>query len=198
MKKNKPNMKHKITLSKSLLAMLCAMLLSAASFGQLRISQVYGAGGNSGATYNRDFVEIFNPTASPITVTNYAVQYASATGSSWQVQAFSATINPGKYFLIALGSGANGSALPTPDVSGGIAMAATAGKLALTSTNTALTGVCPTGGTIVDFVGFGTTANCFEGAGPTPAPSTSRSAEEATDHVDPDLPRHRGVDRGPE
>ncbi|MBP6427682.1 MAG: lamin tail domain-containing protein, partial [Bacteroidia bacterium] len=168
-------MKHKITLSKSLLAMLCAMLLSAASFGQLRISQVYGAGGNSGATYNRDFVEIFNPTASPITVTNYAVQYASATGSSWQVQAFSATINPGKYFLIALGSGANGSALPTPDVSGGIAMAATAGKLALTSTNTALTGVCPTGGTIVDFVGFGTTANCFEGAGPTPAPSTINS-----------------------
>ena len=28
----------------------------------LVISEVYGAGGNSGALYNADFVEIFNPT----------------------------------------------------------------------------------------------------------------------------------------
>src|SRR5205814_578464 len=29
------------------------------------------------------------------------------------------------------------------------------------------------GASIIDFVGFGTTANCFEGAGPTPAPSNT-------------------------
>ncbi|MBU0607234.1 MAG: hypothetical protein KKI08_05070, partial [Armatimonadetes bacterium] len=41
----------------------------------------------------------------------------------------------------------------------------------------ALTGTCPTGGAIVDFVGYGTTDNCYEGAGPTPAPSAINSAQ---------------------
>ncbi|MEP6922429.1 MAG: Calx-beta domain-containing protein, partial [bacterium] len=56
---------------------------------------------------------------------------------------------------------------------GTIALAAAAGKVALTNTTTALVGACPTGGSIVDFVGFGTTASCFEGTGPTPAPSNT-------------------------
>src|SRR5690606_11303716 len=38
---------------------------------------------------------------------------------------------------------------------------------------TPLTGSCPTGDAIVDFVGYGATANCFEGTGPTPAPSNT-------------------------
>jgi hypothetical protein len=32
------------------------------------ISQVYGGGGNAGATYTHDFVEIFNPTDAPISL----------------------------------------------------------------------------------------------------------------------------------
>ncbi|MBP9070274.1 MAG: lamin tail domain-containing protein, partial [Bacteroidia bacterium] len=157
------------------MVMLCAILLSANSFGQLRISQVYGGGGNSGAPYTRDFVELFNAGSSPIVASNYSIQYASATGSSWTVQSFSATIPAGGYFLIALAVGAGaGVALPTPDISGSIAMSGTAGKVALSNSNVALTGTCPTV-TVIDFVGFGSTANCFEGAGPTPAPSNSLS-----------------------
>jgi predicted extracellular nuclease len=54
-------------------------------------------------------------------------------------------------------------------------MAATAGKVALVNNTTALSGACPTGATIIDFVGFGSTT-CFEGTGPTPAPSNTTAA----------------------
>src|SRR6185369_13120439 len=64
--------------------------------------------------------------------------------------------------------------LPTPDATGSIAMAATAGKVALVSSTTALSGACPTVG-IIDFVGYGTTASCFEGSGRAPAPSNTTS-----------------------
>jgi predicted extracellular nuclease len=53
-------------------------------------------------------------------------------------------------------------------------MAATAGKVALVSSTTALSGACPTVG-IIDFVGYGTTASCFEGSGRAPAPSNTTS-----------------------
>src|SRR5436190_23108986 len=49
----------------------------------LVISQVYGGGGNASAPYQNDFIELFNPTMSPASLTGWSVQYASATGSSW-------------------------------------------------------------------------------------------------------------------
>jgi hypothetical protein len=48
-------------------------------------------------------------------------------------------------------------------------MGANAGKVALVNTTVALSGACPTGAQIIDIVGYGTTANCFEGLGPAPA-----------------------------
>ncbi|MEP7200394.1 MAG: LPXTG cell wall anchor domain-containing protein, partial [Chloroflexota bacterium] len=92
------------------------------------------------------------------------------------------TLNPGQYYLIAEGFGANGlSPLPiVPDVTGTIAMAATAGKVFLVGNTAALTldGTgCPTSlATVIDFVGYGTSANCSEGGSPAPAPSTITSA----------------------
>ena len=60
--------------------------------------------------------------------------------------------------------GASGGALPTPDATGTIAMAATAGKVALTNTNTLIASgtACPSGTTLVDLVGYGTAANCLK------------------------------------
>ena len=49
----------------------------------LVISQVYGGGGNTGAPFTHDFIEIFNPTASPVNVNGWSVQYASAAGTTW-------------------------------------------------------------------------------------------------------------------
>src|ERR1700685_3254460 len=58
----------------------CIPIASAAST-TLVISQVYGGGGNSGATLKNDFIEIFNLSSAPISLNGYSVQYASATGN---------------------------------------------------------------------------------------------------------------------
>jgi hypothetical protein len=145
----------------------------------LVISQVYGGGGNVGAQYTNDFVEIFNRGATSINfaATPYSVQYAGATASfgSSKVDLPSGTMAPGQYFLVQLSSGgASGSPLPAPDATGTIAMAATAGKVALVAGTTALSGSgCPLSASVADFVGYGTTADCFEGAGRAPAPSNT-------------------------
>ncbi|WP_208295646.1 ExeM/NucH family extracellular endonuclease [Fibrivirga algicola] len=139
------------------------------------ISQVYGGGGNSGATYRNDFIELYNRSSSPVSLAGWSVQYASATGSSWQVTNLNGTIQPGGYYLIqeAGSTSTTFTSLPTPDATGNIPMSGTAGKVALVNVTTALSGTCPMGASIIDFVGFGTTANCFEGTGPTAAPSNT-------------------------
>lgn len=145
----------------------------------LRISQVYGGGGNSGATYTHDFIELFNSGTGTINLSGYSVQYVSAAGTgTWAVTNLSGSIGPGQYFLIQQAQGAGGTTpLPTPDVIGTLAMGGSAGKVALLNTTTALTGSgCPFIASIVDFVGYGTTANCFEGSGPTPALSNTTAA----------------------
>lgn len=151
------------------------------------ISQIYGAGGNSGATYNRDYVELHNRSDATVNLAGWSVQYASSTGTSWTAANLSGSIAPGKYFLIGLGTGSSGAALPAVDFSGSIAMAATAGKIALTNSTTTLTGSSPVGNTALqDFVGYGT-ANAAEGS-PAPAPSTTtaifRAGAGATDSGD--------------
>ncbi|MEI2691165.1 MAG: lamin tail domain-containing protein [Anaerolineae bacterium] len=138
----------------------------------LRISQLYGGGGNTGATYTHDFIEIFNAGASTISLAGYSVQYSSATGTgAWQVTNLSGSIASGQYYLIQQAQGAGGSTpLPTPDAIGAIAMAGGGGKAALVSSTTALAGACPTGAQIIDLVGFASNANCFEGSGPASRP----------------------------
>jgi uncharacterized protein (TIGR03437 family) len=145
----------------------------------LVISQLYAGGGNAGGQYTNDFVEIFNRGTTTINfaVTPYSVQYAGATATfgSNKVDLSSGTIAPGQYFLVQLSSGgANGVALPAPDATGTINMAATAGKVALVAGTAALSGSgCPLAGSVADFVGYGTTADCFKGPGRAPAPSNT-------------------------
>jgi uncharacterized protein YdeI (BOF family) len=133
------------------------------------ISQVYGGGGNSGAPYNKDFIELYNPTEQPVSLDGWSVQYASAAGTTWQATNLSGTIAPYGFFLITQGGGANGIDLPTADASGGIAMAAGAGKVKLVNNASPAE--------TIDYVGFGSTASVFEGSGPTPAPSASKSVQ---------------------
>jgi hypothetical protein len=143
--------------------------------GSLVISQAYGGGGNVGATYTNDFVELHNRGPTPISLAGRSIQYASAAGSSWTSLSLSGTVAAGGYYLVQLGSGgAIGAALPTPDLTGAINMNATAGKVALVGATAALSGICPSTN-IIDFVGYGTTANCFEGASFAPAGSNTLS-----------------------
>src|ERR1043165_555601 len=57
----------------------------------LVLSQLYGGGGNTGAPWQNDFIEVFNPTAGSISIDGWSVQYASASGSTWQVTMLSGT-----------------------------------------------------------------------------------------------------------
>jgi hypothetical protein len=140
------------------------------------ISQVYGGGGNSGATLKNDFIELFNRGSDPVNLTGWSVQYASAAGSSWTNKTdLSGTIEPGGYFLIQQAAGSGGTEdLPTPDLVGSINLAGGSGKVALVESTTALSGTCPTDG-VVDFVGYGT-ANCFEGTGAAPTLNNTTAA----------------------
>lgn len=157
--------------------------IAAASTSGVVISQAYGGGGNNGATYKNDFIELFNAGSAPVSLAGWSVQYAGATGSSWQVTNLTATtLQPGQYYLVQQAAGTGGTTdLPTPDATGTIAMSGTGGKAALVSNTTALSGTCPTGGAIVDFVGFATNANCYEGSGPAPAPSNTTAVLRAGD-----------------
>lgn len=140
------------------------------------ISQVYGGGGNSGARFTNDFVELFNRGTSTVSINGWSVQYASSGGSSWQVTPLEGSIPPGGYYLVQQAAGSGGTtALPDPDATGGIAMAGGSGKVALRSTTTALSGSCPAGATIVDMVGYGS-ASCFEGSAPANGLSNSTAA----------------------
>jgi hypothetical protein len=148
------------------------------------ISQLYGGGGNSMATFTHDFIELHNPTATPLMLAAGSLQYAAAAGTSWTVSALPAnlTIPAGGYLLVQLAGGANGAPLPTPDVAVTTApiinMSGTAGKVALVSTTTALTGNgCPISASVVDFVGYGATANCSEGGMPAPGLSNTTAGQ---------------------
>src|SRR6185295_10219310 len=134
----------------------------------LVISQLYGGGGNSGATFTNDYIEIYNRTGISFNLAGWSLQYASAAGTSWtNKQPLGGAIAPGEYFLVSLASGGvNGSALPvSPNISGDINMSATTGKIALVSNSISLSGACPNGvdPDVVDFVGYGSSASCFEG-----------------------------------
>ncbi|MFL6162260.1 MAG: lamin tail domain-containing protein [Jatrophihabitantaceae bacterium] len=146
------------------------------------ISEVYGGGGNTGAPYQNDFIELYNHGAVAESVASWSVQYTSATGTSWQLTKLTGTVPAGGYYLIAEGAGAgNGAALPTPNDTGTIAMSATSGKVALVNTQTALAGcatTCDSATGVVDFVGFGS-ANDAAGS-PTPALSNTTSAQRTT------------------
>ncbi len=152
--------------------------------GHLVISQVYGGGGNSGATYKNDFIVLFNPGSTEVNVSGWSVQYASATGSTWSVTSLGGSVAADHFYLIQEAAGTGGTTdLPTPDATGTIAMGASAGKVALCSSTTALTGSGPSSAAIVDLVGYGSTAGFYEGSGPAPAPSNTTSVERSN-HAD--------------
>lgn len=156
----------------------------------LVINEVYGGGGNSGAPLTNDFVELYNPTASAISVNGMSLQYRSAAGTgvpgASNVFALpNKTVQPGGYFLVQLAAGTTVTDKPlpqTPDASspaGTMALSGTGGQIFLASS---ATGIDPGTGTIsngsvVDFVGWGTSTTSYEG---TVVPPATRNSAPAT------------------
>ena len=141
------------------------------------ISQVYGGGGNTGATFKNDFIELFNAGNTPESIGGWSVQYSTAAGSTWQLTPIPAgtTLAAGRYLLIQQAAGSGGSVdLPTPDVIGTLAMSGTNGKVVLSSSSAALAGTAPSGGTVIDAISYGT-GTPTEGSA-TPALSNTTAA----------------------
>src|SRR5215218_640708 len=90
---------------------------AAAVSGSIVVSQVYGGGGNSGAPFTNDFIELFNRGSSPASVAGWSLQYASATGSGnlgadagQLTELPDVTLAPGQYLLVQEAAGATPSA----------------------------------------------------------------------------------------
>ena len=155
--------------------------------GGVVISQVYGGGGNAGAPYRNDFVELFNAGPSAVSISGWSVQYSSASGTGLfnanGVTTLSGTLQPGQYYLVQLAGGSTGGPLPTADATGTSNLSGTAGKVVLVDQSAGL--ACNGSSTpcsadqtshIVDLVGFGA-ANYFEGAAPTATLSNTTAAQ---------------------
>ena len=180
---------------KKIFTILGIVAVTASANAQIVINEVYGGGGNAGAPYTHDFVELINRGTSSVTLTGASLQYASATGTFNSYQALpNITLAPGQTYLIQeFTNGAVGAALPTPDFapttntafSNGqvyttaLNIAGANGKVALASTLAQV--VSPTDSHVIDFVGFGT-ANLSEGtAAAAPSNTTSISRTNGID-----------------
>ena len=199
-----------------LLVLLAALALlpaaARAATSDVVVSQIYGGGGNAGATFRNDYVELFNAGSASVDVSGWTVQYATAAGTSWQTTALSGTIAAGRYYLVQLASNADvGAVLPAPNATGTSNLAGTSGKIALVRGTAALTcgasaGSCSTDPLVADLVGYGD-ASDFEGADrptrfPTPwqrfartaaapTPETTRRTSQQTRPSPGTLPRRR-------
>ena len=147
------------------------------------IAEVYGGGGNAGATLTNDFIELGNRGAAAASLAGWSVQYLPAVpsaGSQWQVTPLTGSVAVAGRYLVQEAAGTGGTTpLPTPDATGNIPMSGTAGTVALVNVTTALTcktaADCAADARIVDLVGYGTTAVVREGT-PTGNLSNTTSA----------------------
>ena len=152
------------------------------------ISEVYGGGGNSGATWKNDFVELYNRSDAAVDVSGWVVQYYSAAGTTTTTNTATTTttntatltgsVAPKHTYLVQMGAGANllATPLPTPDAIGAAAMSGTNGRIDLRLADTT---------TVVDRVGYGT-ATTFEGS-TAPGLSNTTSATRNSPCVDTDV-----------
>ncbi|MEV7424540.1 endonuclease/exonuclease/phosphatase family protein [Streptomyces sp. NPDC091212] len=130
------------------------------------IAEVYGGGGNSGATFTNDFIELGNAGGASFDLTGWSVQYLSGSPTAttkWSVTPLDGAIPAGGSYLVQEAKGAGGDTpLPTPDATGTIAMSASSGTVALVHSTTALTCLtaddCAADTSVKDLVGFGTAA----------------------------------------
>ena len=160
------------------------------------LNEVFGGGGNSGATLRNDFIELANRASADQDLSGWSVQYISASPgatTTWQVTPLTGSIVAGQDYLIGEAAGSGGTTdLPPAQVTGTINMSGSSGTVALVNGAAPLTcktaADCAADPSIVDLVGYGS-AVVREG---TPAPGqTSVLSDQRTSAPDTD---DNGVD----
>jgi hypothetical protein len=152
----------------------------------LVISQVYTRGGEAGAAFQNDYIEIFNRGSVPVDMNSWGLHIAISGGpipTTWLIRFASSRgimVEPGRYVLIKLAGGPNGQPLPSADFDFDFSflpiplnLSSTSGTIALLLPDASFQG-CPTLQTpgVVDYIGYGAGSTCFEGVdGPAPAPT---------------------------
>jgi len=174
--------RHLFTVALAAVLMVAPSARSASA--DMVVSQLFAGGGNTNAPYANDFVELFNRGNASIDLGNWSIQYASASGTTWQVTSLSGSVQSGGHYLIQLGStGSVGAPLPTPDATGTTNLAVTGGKVALVRGVAPLgcgssSGSCSADPLVADLIGYGS-ATDYEGGGPAPAISNTTAAMRA-------------------
>ncbi|WP_181419463.1 MULTISPECIES: ExeM/NucH family extracellular endonuclease [unclassified Curtobacterium] len=136
----------------------------------LVIAEAYLKGGSANAFFNQKFVEIANPTASPVTLDGWSLQYRAATSTgAFSTSALEGTVPANGTFLVSMagnGSEPAGADLPAADDTASLNPSGTTGTLVLADRTAALTlpaGPVATGTAgVVDLLGYGA-SNTFEG-----------------------------------
>jgi hypothetical protein len=162
---------RKVTLV--LLALGLVVASSAFAANAVRISQVYG---NGGQMYKCDYVELFNNSNAPVNIGGWSVQYGSSGGTSFGSSTYNYALIPagatipacGYYLITGNCSTSAGADLPvTPDLAVSVPptwafnFSGTAGKVGLFS-DQVFNRVCADAQAVaIDIVGYGA-ANCYE------------------------------------
>jgi predicted extracellular nuclease len=73
------------------------------------ISEVYGGGGNNGATLTNDFVELYNRSDAAVDVSGWVVQYYSATGGAGGKVSLTGSVAPQHTYLVQMAKGSGGT-----------------------------------------------------------------------------------------
>lgn len=177
--------KHRARWTTLLSAAICVLVLHATSIAQstansdIRISQIYSRGGEAGATFQNDYIELFNRGQTSVDINGWSLNISNFAGVPPNIQISSSNIrffnpngiviNPGSHFLMKFGgSGANGQPLDTADINfNPFPISDVGGQIVLLDKDKTLPfGFCPAApdlsGNVVDYVGYGT-AICYEG-----------------------------------
>jgi hypothetical protein len=159
--------KREVGMKKVLISviLLFPFQIPAQKANHLVIAEVFAAGGNSGAVYKYDYIVLYNPTLLSMDISNYSLQYATATGTNYEVISLINTINAESYYLVKLASSGDiGIDLPiTPDLTYNLNLNSVAGKIAIVNNKVSISGLSDVD--VIDFLGYGGSPSEYEGTG---------------------------------
>lgn len=174
-------------MKKTLLLIAMTVVTVSGASAAVIINEVYAGGGSNtaGATYTRDYVELYNTSATPFSLAGFTLQYASANGFfTGSIAAFGAgsIIGANDYLSVYTGgAGSAGATLTAGPGAGNVTYVAPLTSASLSNANGAVRLYDTATSTTIDVLGYGTVTNStvadpkFEGATSVSPTSTASS-----------------------